>query len=96
MSKMVEGRPNQFINGIPRASWLKWFKKINLQYTFRIAQYLEVNRALFENLATRYSKHTYSLDQIWNVDEMHLFIHHYILMVYNFKDSEFLKIIKCT
>jgi len=74
IAEMVQKRPNPFINGVLGASWLKWFKKRNPQYTFRVAQELEVNRtqglcpshmkSFYDNLETIYGKHNYTPNQI--------------------------------
>ena len=78
--ELIQTRPMPFTNGIPRASWVKWFRQCHPYLVLRSSQGLEIARAramclesvssFYDNLKFLYTQHNYAPDHIWNCDEM--------------------------
>ena len=79
VAEICQSREISFKDGIPRRSWLKWFKKRHPHLVMRIPQGLDMKRAknlcpsqvqaFYENLQTLYNQEEYPPSHIWNVDE---------------------------
>lgn len=79
VAEIIETRVNPFTNNIPRAGWLRWFRRRYPELVLRSLQGLEVNRTrglclenvrrFYHNLLTLYEIHKYGPRKIWNWNE---------------------------
>ena len=78
--EITKDRWTPFRNGIPGKDWMKWWCQRHPELTTQVAQALDNARArgltaenartFYDNLEVLYTRHSFSLDQIWNYDEM--------------------------
>jgi hypothetical protein len=74
VEEITETRVNPFTNNIPRAGWLRWFRRRHLELVLCSSQGLEVNRArglcpenvrsFYHNLLILYDLHKYGPGKI--------------------------------
>jgi hypothetical protein len=79
VATITQERVTPFTEGIPRKSWVRWFKKRHPDLTLRSSQGLEFARArglcpenvasFYANLQNLYMTHRYTAENIWNCDE---------------------------
>jgi hypothetical protein len=79
VATITQERVTPFRKGIPRKSWVRWFKVRHPDLTLRSSQGLEFVRvrglcpenvaSFYANLQDLYSKHRYPMHNIWNCDE---------------------------
>ena len=79
VGEMIQSRLTPFKQGIPRNSWLKWFRVRNPHLVLRQLQSLDSKRAralcpsnverFYTNLESLYTQHHYEAQSIWNIDE---------------------------
>ena len=78
--EITKDRWTPFRNGIPAKGWMKWWRQRHPKLTIQVAQALDSASArdliaentgiFYDNLEVLYNRHSYSLDQIWNCNEM--------------------------
>ena len=80
VSNIAMGRDTPFRNGIPGDGWMRGWKRRHPELSVRTSQALEVARAkglcelnvrnFYNNLEALCAMNEYSLDRIWNCDEI--------------------------
>jgi hypothetical protein len=80
VSKITMSRDTPFREGIPGRGWMRGWRRRHSGLTLRVSQALETARArglckdnvksFYDNLHTLYNLYKYSLDRIWNCDEL--------------------------
>ena len=79
VAEITQSRITSFKNGIPRDSWVKYFRDRHPDLVLRVLQGLDYKRAktfnqqtmaqFYTNLENLYNKHHYEPQCIWNIDE---------------------------
>ena len=79
VGESTQSRVTPFRDGIPRNSWLKWFRNRNPHLVMRQPQPLDSNRAralcsptierFYSNLRALHKQYQYQPNCIWNIDE---------------------------
>ena len=77
--EITQNRVTPFKNGVPRDSWVKWFRSRHPHLVLKVPQGLNHRKAktlnlgnvaiFYSNLDLLYQEHKYTPNCIWNIDE---------------------------